>query len=66
MHYGTAGAAVHVVDVEGRAYRESTLQDLFDAARITDTLDNFHFLQSPMFCRDIPDNREMDLNTVNA
>ncbi len=66
VHYGTAGAAVHVVDVEGRAYRESTVQDLFDAARITDTLDNIHFLQRPMVCRDIPDNREMDLNTVYA
>ena len=66
VHYGTAGAAVHVVDVDGRAYRESTVQDLFDAARITDTLDNIHFLQRPMVCRDIPDNRELDLNTVYA
>ena len=52
--------------VDGRAYRESTVQDLFDAARITDTLDNIHFLQRPMVCRDIPDNRELDLNTVYA
>lgn len=66
VHYGTAGAAVHVVDVEGRAYRESTVQDLFDAARIADQLDNIHFLQRPMVCRDIVDNREMDLNTVYA
>ena len=27
VHYGTAGADVHVVDVEGRNYRESTVQD---------------------------------------
>ena len=66
VHYGTAGAAVHMVDVEGRNYRESTVQDLFDAARITDQLDNIHFLQRPMVCRDITDNREMDLNTVYA
>ena len=66
MNYGTAGAAVHVVDVEGRAYRESTLQDLFDAAQITDTLDNIHFMQRPMFCRDTPDIKEMDLNAVYA
>ncbi len=64
VHYGTAGAAVHVVDVEGRNYRESTVQDLHDAARIVDTLDNLHFLQRPMVCRDIPDNLEMDLNTI--
>lgn len=66
VHYGTAGAAVHLVDVEARNYRESTLQDLFDAARITDTLDNIHFLQRPMVCRDIPDNYELDINTIYA
>jgi len=66
VHYGTAGAAVHMVDIEGNEYRESTVQDLHDAARITDRLDNIHFLQRPMVCRDITDNMEMDLNTVYA
>ncbi|MEM8792513.1 MAG: trimethylamine methyltransferase family protein [Pseudomonadota bacterium] len=65
-HYGTAGAAVHMVDVERREYRDSTLQDLYDAARIVDTLDNVHFLQRPMVCRDVLDNYELDLNTVYA
>lgn len=64
VHFGTAGAAVHMVDVEGRNYRECTLQDLHDATRICDVLDNIHFVQRPMVCRDIPDNYEMDLNTV--
>ncbi len=64
VHYGTAGAAVHVVDVHGRKYRESTLQDLHDAAKIVQQMDNIHFLQRPMVCRDITDNREMDLNTI--
>ena len=66
VHYGTAGAAVHLVDAEGRHYRESTLQDLHDAARILHELDNLHFLQRPMVARDILDNKEMDLNTVYA
>ena len=66
VHYGTAGAAVHMVDVDGRAYRNSTLQDLHDAAKIAETLDNIHFVQRPMVARDIPDNREMDLNTIYA
>ncbi|MBU3261297.1 trimethylamine methyltransferase family protein [Roseovarius sp. PS-C2] len=66
VHYGTAGAAVHMVDVDGRDYRDSTLQDLHDAARITDRLDNIHFLQRPMVARDIPDAFEMELNTVYA
>lgn len=66
VHYGTAGAAVYVVDQENREYRESTLQDLFDAARITQELDNVHFFQRPMVARDIEDNFEMDLNTIYA
>ena len=66
VHFGTAGAAVHMVDVAGRQYRDSTVQDLHDAARIVQQLDNIHFLQRPMVARDIPDNREMDLNTIYA
>jgi len=66
VYFGTAGAAVHVVDVETRKYRESTVQDLYDAARIVHTLDNVHFFQRPMVCRDIADNFEMDMNTLYA
>ncbi|WIY24598.1 trimethylamine methyltransferase family protein [Parasedimentitalea psychrophila] len=66
VHYGTAGAAVSMVDVHGREYRHSTVQDLHDAARIADQLNNIHFLQRPMVCRDIADNREMDLNSIYA
>lgn len=66
VYYGTAGAAVHVVDVENKDYAESTLADLYTAARLTNTLDNVHFFQRPMVCRDLLDNREMDLNTLYA
>ena len=66
VHYGTAGAAVHLVDLEKREYRESQLSDLYAAAHIVDQLDNLHFLQRPMVCRDISNNFEMDLNTVFA
>ncbi|WP_299699419.1 trimethylamine methyltransferase family protein [uncultured Tateyamaria sp.] len=66
VHYGTAGAAVHMVDIDGRNYRDSTVQDLHDAARICDVLDNIHFCQRPMICRDIPDTVEMEYNSVYA
>ncbi|EEE39194.1 trimethylamine methyltransferase family protein [Rhodobacteraceae bacterium KLH11] len=66
VHYGTAGAAVHMVDVTGSEYRDSTVQDLHDASRICDQLENIHFVQRPMVCRDITDNLEMDLNTIYA
>ncbi len=66
VHFGTAGAAVHVVDLETNTYRDSTAQDLHNAAKITHALDNVHFFQRAMVCRDIPDNLDMDLNTIYA
>ncbi len=66
VHFGTAGAAVHIVDVEKREYRESVLQDLYDAARIVETLDNVHFFQRPLVARDIPDPCDLDINTLYA
>ncbi len=66
VHFGTAGAAVSMVDARGQNYRNSTLQDLHDAAKIGDALENIHFVQRPLIARDITDNREMDLNTLYA
>ena len=64
VHYGTAGAAVHVVDLETETYRESTAQDLHDAARLVHHLDNIHFFQRICVCRDVIDNFDMDINTL--
>ncbi len=66
VHCGTAGAAVHVVDLETNTYRDSTAQDLHNAAKIAHALDNIHFFQRAMVARDITDNLEMDLNTIYA
>ena len=66
VHFGTAGAAVHLVDVETNTYRDSTAQDLHDAAKITHALDNVHFFQRAMVARDVTDNLELDLNTIYA
>ena len=66
VHYGTAGAAVHVVDVVKNNYRESYLADIYDAARIVENMDNIHFFQRPMVARDINDPADLDLNTVYA
>jgi trimethylamine--corrinoid protein Co-methyltransferase len=74
IHFGTAGAAVHVVDdwkvhdaLPGKGlYRESTARDLYDAARLVDHLEHLHFFQRCMVARDIEDPRLMDLNTAYA
>lgn len=65
-HFGTAGAAVHLVDIEARDYRESRLADIYDAARIVDVMDNIHFFQRPMVARDMVDPADLDLNTLYA
>ena len=66
VYFGTAGAAVHVVDLEQRHYRLSLLQDLYDAGRMVDALDNIHFFQRCLVPRDVEDPRDMDLNTAYA
>ena len=66
VHFGTAGAAVHIVDVEKREYRESTSHDLLAASKLVHHLDNIHFFQRAMVCRDVADNLMMDMNTLYA
>jgi trimethylamine--corrinoid protein Co-methyltransferase len=66
VHFGTAGAAVNVVDPLTRDYRPSTAKDLYEAAKLAHHLDNIHFFQRPMVCCDIDDVMEMDLNTLYA
>ena len=66
VHCGTAGAAVHLVDVAGKAYRESYLKDIYDAARIVENMDNIHFFQRPMVARDVEDPLDLDINTLYA
>ncbi|KAA3627504.1 MAG: methyltransferase, partial [Proteobacteria bacterium] len=66
VYFGTAGAAVHMVDAVTGVYRESTLADLYDAARLVDSLEHIHFFQRPVVCRDLVDPRELDLNTCYA
>ena len=51
VYFGTAGAAVHMVDAKTGAYRDSTTRDLYDIARVVDTLEHIHFYQRSVVCR---------------
>ena len=64
VHYGTAGAAVHVYDPVLGDNRDPTMRDLYDSARLVDALDNIHFFQRTLTCRDTEDPTELDLNTL--
>ncbi|MFP6729199.1 MAG: trimethylamine methyltransferase family protein [Alphaproteobacteria bacterium] len=66
VHFGTAGAAVHMVDSETGEYRDTLLKDLYDVARLVDCLDNIHFFQRPLVARDMIDPRDLDFNTTYA
>lgn len=66
IHFGTSGAAVHIVDSATRKIRDSTLRDLYDMARLADALPNIHMFQRTVVARDLTDPREMDLNTAYA
>ncbi|MCG7519780.1 trimethylamine methyltransferase family protein [Ruegeria sp. Ofav3-42] len=66
IHFGTSGAAVHIVDSATQKIRESTLRDLYDMARLADALPNIHMFQRTVVARDLTDPREMDLNTAYA
>jgi len=66
VYFGTAGAAVHIVDIENREYRESHLKDLYDMARLVDQLDHIHYFQRCLVARDVEDPSDMDFNTCYA
>jgi trimethylamine---corrinoid protein Co-methyltransferase len=64
VYMGTGGAAVKVLDLDGRV-RESTLADVARIARLVDALDNIHFYLRPVVARDLS-NELLDLNTYYA
>ncbi len=65
-HFGTAGAAVHMVDPFTYVYRDPQMQDLYNSARLVQELDNVHFFQRNVVCREFTDNLELDLHTLYA
>ncbi len=66
VHFGTAGAAVLMLDHETQRFRRSTTADLFDLARLADTLDHIHFFARPVVTGDAENSRELDANTAYA
>jgi trimethylamine--corrinoid protein Co-methyltransferase len=66
VHTGTAGAAPLIVDFETGLHRPTTTVDLYDIARLVDTLDHIHFYWRSIVARDMPTPAAIDLNTVYA
>ena len=66
VYFGTAGAAVHIAEYDSNEYRESTLADLYNIARLVDKMDNIHYFQRPLVARDVSDPLDLDFNTCYA
>ena len=62
----TGGAAVKMLDIDTRRYRPSTLQDIYDLARLCDTLENIQWFARPVVATDVEDIFELDANTIYA
>ncbi len=66
VYYSTSGEAVSMLDFEKRAYRPSTLKDLYDMARVVDALPNIHQFGQTVVPTEIEDLFEHDINVVYA
>ena len=66
VNFCTGGAAVQMLDMETHRYRPSTLRDLYDLARLCDTLENIQWFARPVVATDVEDVFELDANTLYA
>lgn len=66
VHFGTGGAAVQTLDLDTQIYRPSTLKDLHGFTRLQDALKNVSWFTRCCVATDVPDNFDLDVNTVYA
>ncbi|MEL6532615.1 MAG: trimethylamine methyltransferase family protein, partial [Pseudomonadota bacterium] len=66
VYFGTGGAAVQTLDLHTQQYRASTLADLHDFTRLQDTLANVSWYTRCCVATDVPNNFDLDVNTVFA
>jgi trimethylamine--corrinoid protein Co-methyltransferase len=66
VHFSTAGSAVTTFQAESRTYRASTILDIYDFTRLTDTLEHIHMIGDTVVPTDVPDDFEHDINIAYA
>ncbi len=66
VHFGTGGAAVQTLDLDSGVYRPSTLRDLHNFTRLQDTLENVSWFTRCCVATDVPEIRDLDINTAYA
>ena len=65
-HTGSGGAAPQIVDMISGDYRNATLADLYDAARLVDRLEHVNFFSRSVVATDMTNDRLLDVNTAFA
>lgn len=66
VYFGTGGAAVQTLDPDSGVYRDATLRDLYDFARLADTLENVSWFTRCCVATDVADPFDLDVNTAYA
>lgn len=66
VHAGSGGASPNILDLTDGSYRPATLADLYDAARLVDTLEHVRFFSRSMIAGDMPTTQALDVNTAFA
>ncbi|WP_406645506.1 trimethylamine methyltransferase family protein [Aliisedimentitalea scapharcae] len=66
VHMSSGGGAPGVFDIDDGHYRDGSLKDLYDAARICDAMENIHHFSRSIVARDVENVADMDLNTAYA
>jgi len=66
IYFGTGGAAIQIVDARSGDFRDSTVKDLYDMARMVDKLEHIHYFQRPVVARDMENGHDLDINTCYA
>lgn len=66
VYFGTGGAAISVLDFETGVYRNSTLVDIYDFARLVDQLPNVHWFTRSVIATELAQPLALDINTAYA
>jgi trimethylamine--corrinoid protein Co-methyltransferase len=66
VYFATSGEAISVFEPETSSYRPSRLADIYDCARLCDTLDNIHQFGQPCVATDLEDPLTRDLSIAYA
>ncbi len=65
VYLGTGGTALNMLDYDTNERRPANLQDLVDVIRLTDVLDNVHFMLLPTYPNELPV-EDVDVNRFLA